>query len=107
MKSALIVESDCWSDSSRKQVDDMDEKTVGERLTRLEGNVEHLQMDVSDIKIELRRIDDKLTGKIDSLEGKVHSLRQELWSMKVWAIGLYVSMSGSLLFVMAKGFKWF
>jgi hypothetical protein len=31
----------------------------------------------------------------------------KLESWKVWALGLYVVLAGTLLGVMAKGFKWF
>ena len=66
-------------------------------------------------------VEDRLSGKIASAEeklgGKIEGvrselseaidvLRQEMASMKVWAMGMYFALAGSLLFVMAKGFKW-
>ena len=47
-----------------------------------------------------------LTGKIDTLRSdlnaKIDALRAELVSAKIWALGLY----GSMLYVLARGFKW-
>jgi hypothetical protein len=33
-------------------------------------------------------------------------VRHDIASTKVWAMGLYFALASSLLFVMAKGFKW-
>jgi chromosome segregation ATPase len=44
--------------------------------------------------------------KIDGLRSEIDGLRSEISSLKVWALTLYIAQAGSLLFVMAKGFKW-
>ena len=45
-------------------------------------------------------MDAKFDGKFDSLKDKLHS-------MTVWAaLLLYFALAGSLLSVLAKGFKW-
>lgn len=108
---------------------EMDEQTQTQaRLARLEANVEHIQSDVADIKTDLRRTNDKIEGlrqeltrnsegargdltqKIEGvreeLTQKIDGLRQDMYSLKVWALGLYIALAGSLLIVMAKGFKW-
>jgi hypothetical protein len=42
----------------------------------------------------------------DDLTQQITGLRNDIISMKVWAMGMYVALAGSLLLVMAKGFKW-
>ncbi len=55
------------------------EAPLEERVARLEINVEHIQKDVSDMKVDIRRlgdkidsVDQKLTAKIDDVE-KAHA----------------------------------
>lgn len=140
------------------------ETPVEERVARLEANVEHILSDISDIKIDVRRlgdkletvdrnlttkidavdrkltdkvdavdhkltakidaVDQKLTDKIDTadqrLSGRIDGLKDSVTSLaltmeksfaalkvgraldKVW----WLLMSGALLGVMARGFKW-
>jgi len=54
------------------------ETPLEERVARLEVNVEHIQKDVSDMKIDIRRlgekidaVDQKLTAKIDAVDQKL------------------------------------
>jgi len=54
------------------------EAPLDDRVTRLETNVEHIQKDVSDMKVDIRRLNDKidavdqkLTAKIDGVEEKL------------------------------------
>jgi hypothetical protein len=54
------------------------ETPVEERVARLEANVEHIRSDISDIKIDVRRLGDKidtvdrnLTTKIDAIDLKL------------------------------------
>jgi predicted nucleic acid-binding Zn-ribbon protein len=65
-----------------------------ERVARLEANVEHIQKDVSDIKIDIRRlgdkidsVDQKLSAKIDSvdhsLSAKIDSVIQAIAELKI------------------------
>ena len=95
MNSVLLVEPEGRASSVRRERERDMEETVQTRLTRLESDVQHIMTDVSDIKTELRRTNDKIDG-----------LKDAIASMKVWAIGLYVALAASLLLVMAKGFKW-
>ena len=76
------------------------------RMARLETDVGHIKNDVADIKVELRRVDDKL-GVVDA---RLHQVEKEMTekfgALKVWVLGLYVGQAASLLYVLAKGFKW-
>jgi hypothetical protein len=96
------------------------ENPVEERVARLEVNVEHILLDVSDIKIDIRRLNDKidavdkkLSDKFDSLKDTVASLTLRVETgfadMKasramdrVW----WLLMCAAMLGVMAHGFKW-
>jgi len=53
---------------------------VQERVARLEANVDHIRSDVSDMKLDIRRLNDKidgidakLTSKIDGIDAKLTS----------------------------------
>jgi chromosome segregation ATPase len=107
------------------------ETPVEERVARLEANVEHILSDVSDIKTDVRRLNDKidtvdqkLTAKIDAvdqrLSARIDNLKDSLTSLaltmeksfaalrigraldRVW----WLLMSGALLGIMARAFKW-
>jgi predicted nucleic acid-binding Zn-ribbon protein len=107
------------------------ENPVEERVARLEVNVEHILLDVSDIKIDIRRLNDKidtvdkkLSDKIDAVDqkltGKNDSLKDALAALtlrvekgfadmkasramdRVW----WLLMCAAMLGVMAHGFKW-
>jgi uncharacterized protein YoxC len=91
-----------------------------ERVAKLEANVEHIRSDVSDIKTDVRRLNDKidgvnkdLAGKVDGvnkdLSGKIDTVIQAIADLKigraldrVW----WLLMSGALLGIMARAFKW-
>ena len=160
MNSLTVVDPERFLGSVRwRQLFDMDEQ-IHAQIARLESDVQHIHIVVSDIKVDLRRTNDKidatnsrvdvlrdkleqgfrevnarvdgvqerLTGKIEGvreeLTQRIESVREDLTqkiegvredltsvrhdiaSMKVWAMGLYFALAGSLLFVMAKGFKW-
>ena len=107
------------------------EVLVEERVARLEANVEHIRSDISDIKIDVRRLNDKidgvnrdltgkidgvnkdLTGKIDGLDqkltAKIDSVIQAIAELKIGRaldrVG-WLLMSGALLGIMARAFKW-
>jgi uncharacterized coiled-coil protein SlyX len=66
-----------------------------DRVARIESHVEHINEVTTDLRVEQRRTNDK----IDSLKEKLHSTT-------VWALLLYFALAGTLLGVMAKGFKW-
>lgn len=75
--------------------------------TDLTGRIETLRTDLTN-RIDSVRTD--LTARIDTvhtdLTGKIDSVKQSLASAKVWALLLYFALAGSLLAVLARGFKW-
>jgi phage shock protein A len=96
------------------------EKTVEQRLERLEVHVEHIQSDVTEVKAKLgemdqrlmaieqrltaqnKELDQKLTAKIDKLIEGVADLHVRRAFDRVW----FMLMSAALLGIMAKAFKW-
>jgi predicted RNase H-like nuclease (RuvC/YqgF family) len=128
---------------------EMETPPVEERVARLEANVEHIQKDVSDMKIDIRRlgdkidsVDQKLSAKIDGIDQKLSAkidgvdqkLSAKTESVKDLVTNLAINMeksfanvekaiaalhaarafdrvwwllmSGALLGVMARAFKW-
>jgi hypothetical protein len=78
------------------------EKSVEERSATLETHVSYLREDNSEMKADIRRLD----GKIDAVKDSITALTLRLSRFAVWAVLLYVALAGSLLFVLARGFKW-
>ncbi len=89
-----------------------------ERIVRLESNVEHIQSDVSEIKIELRRLNDKIDGvdqkfsaKFDSLKDQIAAqtltMEKSLSQLRIWAMMFFITMAGSLLTFLAHSLHWF
>ena len=103
-------------------LNEKDEQAV--QIAELRSDVRHIQSDVTDIKAELRawhlrfealvkrmderfeKIDQKFDQRFERIDQKFDGLKDSLASAKNWAIGLYIALAGSLLFVMAHGFKW-
>jgi len=96
------------------------DETTAQQIGELRAGVRHLESVVTDIKADLRstnqRIDlllqrfdsfiEKVDGRFEKVDGQISSLEDALWSAKLWAFGLYVAQFGTLLWVMAHGFKW-
>lgn len=114
------------------------ETPVEERVARLEANVDHIQKDVAETKIDIRRLNDKIDNVDQKLSAKIDGVDQRLSAKidgvkdlvtalainmekslanveksiaalhsarafdRVW----WLLMSGALLGVMARAFKW-
>jgi hypothetical protein len=74
-------------------VNERDDQAV--QIAELRADVRHIQSDTTDIKAEVR-----------ATNQRIDELKDSLASAKVWALGLYTALSGSLLYVLARGFKW-
>lgn len=76
-----------------------------ERMARLEATVEYTQSNVTEMKSNLRRVEDKVDAvkeSVVSLEKRILELVTDRWKDKVW----WLVIAGALLGVMARGFKW-
>jgi predicted nuclease with TOPRIM domain len=135
MGPVLLLESEHDPSSDRqRQVFGMDE-AIQTQLARLTSDVQHIETDVADIKVDVRRIDGRLNSideRVHQLDTRVYqveqrlsekidgvrsdltekmndgftAVRSEMASIKVWALGLYIALAGTLLFVVAKALKW-
>jgi SMC interacting uncharacterized protein involved in chromosome segregation len=54
------------------------EAPLEERVARLEVNVEHIQKDVSDMKVDIRRLGDKIDSVDQKLTAKIDDAEQRL-----------------------------
>jgi uncharacterized coiled-coil protein SlyX len=108
---------------------EFEEVSVEERLARLESNVEHIQSDVSEMKVDIRRLNDKidsldqrlcakidggdqkLSDKIDSLKDQVSGLALTMEKsnsqLRIWAMTFYIGGAGALLTFLAHSLHWF
>lgn len=107
------------------------ELPVEERVGILEANIEHIRSDISEMKVDIRRLNDKvdgveqrLTAKIDAVyqerSGKIESVKDCVASLaltvekgfaelkvaraldRIW----WLLQSAALLGIMARAFKW-
>ena len=54
------------------------EDPLEDRVARLEVNVEHIQKDVSEIKVDVRRLNDKIDAVDNKLTAKIDAVDQKL-----------------------------
>jgi chromosome segregation ATPase len=103
------------AEGGQMPLNERDEQAV--QIAELRSDVRHIQSDVTDIKAELRawhlrfealvkKMDERFEKIDQKFDQKFDGLKDSLASAKNWAIGLYIALAGSLLFVMAHGFKW-
>ena len=97
-----------------------EDNTLGMQVGELRADVRHIQSDVTDLKIDLRalrketgerfdKVDqrfEKVDQKFDSVIKEVGEVKDILASAKIWALGLYFALAGSLLYVLARALKW-
>ena len=103
--------------------------------SKIESAVEHISVDIADIKVDVRDlrarldfvhekldtkvdsvhdkldakingVEQRLGGRIDGLSDKTDVLSDRLSKAMVWAVLLYVALAGGLLAVLARGFGW-
>ena len=119
MNSVLLLGSGSGPRSGHeRQVSEMDEfGQLQVHVAKLTSDVEYIKTDVASIKTRLDRLEDKIDTVLDRLDNKfgavdarLHKVEKDLTekygSVKLWALGIYVAQAASLLFIMARGFKW-
>lgn len=78
------------------------ENPVEQRVARLEAHTEHIQSDVTEVKIDLRR----LGAKVDAIQVKMNqgfaALNEKIDRKIAWVIGLMVTLAAAG----ASGFLW-
>ena len=78
----------------------------GVQIAELRADVRHIQSDTTDIKAELRATNQRIDSLRQSMDQRFDDLKGSLASAKIWAPGLYIALGGSMLYVLARGFKW-
>lgn len=68
---------------------------LGIQVAKLQSDVEHVKSDITDIKIDVR-----------DLREKYDEIKDSISSAKIWALGMYITLAGGLLYVIARGNKW-
>jgi chromosome segregation ATPase len=87
------------------------------QVAELRADVRHIQSDTMEIKAELRTTTTEIKAELHATtteiktelratNQRIDDLKDSLASAKIWAFGLYVALSGSMFYVMARGFKW-
>jgi hypothetical protein len=115
MNSVLLLDSVSDPRSGReRQGAGMDELgQLQAQVATLTSDVEYIKKDIADVKVDLRRLNDKL----DAMDARLYRFENDVTekfgainvkfaSMKLWFFGLYVTQTASLLLIMVKGFKW-
>jgi predicted nucleic acid-binding Zn-ribbon protein len=59
------------------------ETPLEERVARLEANVEHIQKDVSDMKIDIRRLGDKIDSVDQKLSARIDSVKDSVTALAI------------------------
>jgi hypothetical protein len=112
-----------------------EDNNLGLQVAVLRADMGHIQSDVTDIKADLRafrketgerfdkidqrfessrgettqrfdKVDQKFDQKFDSIMKEIGEIKDILASAKIWALGLYFALAGSLLYVLARALKW-
>jgi len=89
------------------------EVAVEDRLGKLEAHVEHIRTDISDLKVDVRRLNDKVDEVDKRLNAKIDTLRESIEKQlsklnvgrahdRIW----FLLIGATILGVMAHGFKW-
>lgn len=76
------------------------------RIARLESDVDHMRVDIADIKVDLRALRDRVDGHAERIDTKIDALREELHAAKVWALLLYIALAGGMYATLARSFGW-
>ena len=71
---------------------DKQEQKTDARFDKLETKFESFKKDTAE--------------RFEKVDQKFDELKESLSSAKVWALGLYIALAGSLFYTLACGFKW-
>jgi chromosome segregation ATPase len=75
---------------------------------RLTGEIKGLDQRLSgDIRAQDLRLSSEMKTGFEKLDLKIDKLKDSLASAKIWALGMYITLAGSMLYVIAKSAKWF
>ena len=78
-------------------------KETGERFDKLQHETGE-RFDKLERKTDERF--EKVDQKFEAVRKEIGDVRESLSSAKVWALGLYIALAGSIFYTLARGFKW-
>ena len=79
-----------------------DEKDLSTQVAELRSDVRHVQADAAEIKVDIREIKKGTLAMSLRIDAVGIELGEKISAAKIWGLGLY----GSLLSILAHGFKW-
>ena len=75
---------------------------------RLSGDMKAMDLRLTgEIKAQDLRLSSEMKTGFEKLDLKIDKLKDSLASAKIWALGMYITLAGSMLYVIAKSAKWF
>lgn len=83
-----------------------EDNNLAAQVAGLSSDVRHIQSDVTDLKADLRALRKETGERFDSMKKEIGEVKDILASAKIWALGLYSALAGSLLYVVARAAKW-
>jgi chromosome segregation ATPase len=88
-------------------------KETGKQFDKVDQKLETLRTETMARFDKVDQKFDKVDQKLEKVDQKIETVRKEtaevkdsLASAKLWALGLYVGLAGSLFYVLARGFRW-
>ena len=81
-------------------------KETGERFDKIDQRFDKIDQRFESSRRETTQKFDKVDQKFDSIMKEIGEIKDIFASAKVWALGLYFALAGSLLYVLARALKW-
>jgi len=100
----VLRKSEQVTEGAHMPVNERDDHAT--QIAELRADVRHIQSDITDIKAELRTTNQKIDSLSQKTDGRFEKLKDSLASAKIWALGLYIALAGSMFYVLAHGFRW-
>jgi len=81
-------------------------KKLDDRFDKIDARFDKMDDRFDKMDAQLDGRFEKVDDHFGRIEKDIGAIKESLASAKVWAIGLYVALAGTMLYVMAHGFKW-
>ena len=92
-------------DQKFDKIDQRFEK-VDQRFEKVDDKFESIRKETAEGFDKVDQRFAKVDDKFESVRKEIGEVKDSLASAKIWALGLYFALAGSLLYVLARGFKW-
>jgi hypothetical protein len=76
------------------------------QVAELRADVRHAQNDITDLKSDVRELNQRVEKGFERVDKKFEQVKDAMHSVQMWAIGLYIALAGTLLYVIARSAKW-